>query len=121
MVDEIKTLRAEVERLDLVRISNQQSLRNWMANYHELQARAEAFERQNKEFDKLNADLMDRAEAAERALVAGRVEAGRMWDLLECLDDQCAEGGAGAVQAIHVELHAVLAFRDAARAAGEGE
>jgi hypothetical protein len=62
-----------------------------------------------------------RAGAAERALVAGRVEAGRMWDLLECLDDQCAEGGAGAVQAIHVELHAVLAFRDAARAAGEGE
>jgi len=59
-----------------------------------------------------------RAEKAEAALKAGRVEAARMWRLLERLDDQCAEGGAGAIQAIHIELHAVLAFRDAAR--GEG-
>lgn len=44
LLEEIETLRAEVERLDLVRISNQQSLRNWMTNYHELQARAEAAE-----------------------------------------------------------------------------
>jgi hypothetical protein len=41
----INALRAENTRLDLVRIDNQQSLRNWMTNYHELQARAKAAEK----------------------------------------------------------------------------
>jgi len=64
---------------------------------------------------RLRAEWKARAEKAEAALKAGRVEAARMWRLLERLDDQCDEGGAGAIQAIHIELHAVLAFRDAAR------